>query len=180
MSADKCPNCGHPRLDATEGDGFLCGSHGEWKTPECIERAARKKAEKALAHMTFQADKDHARWKLEADDLAKERYAHAETRRKLDRAEEEIERLHGEKCAALYEAERERQAKLKMREEMERQAELATLGRMDADQARRELQQWREIAGELAAALGETNKADPIPGADESLERFKQAEKGAK
>jgi chromosome segregation ATPase len=53
--------------------------------------------------MTFQADKDHARWKLEADDLAKERTAHAETRKVLDDATILLG-VHRAKCTELERA----------------------------------------------------------------------------
>lgn len=43
---------------------------------------------------------------------------------------------------------------------------------------RKKLKEWVMLAATLAAALGETNKTDPIPGADEALERFNQAVKG--
>lgn len=162
MSTDKCPNCGAAleicfvRLDGgTQAPVMLkChivrGSGTITHSLLCQESADRQKVENELY----------------------------ETLHRIKERGEEIERLRGEKCAAQGEAERERLARIKMHDEMERQACLATELRTELAETRRKLEEWHKIAGDLAAALGETNKADPIPGADEALAMFKQAEKG--
>ena len=98
MSADKCQHCGAKFMFNVEqiGRQYACGTVGAaafQQSALCSERAARQKAEKALSEMTHDCEKYRARYKQEADNLAKERYEHDETRKKLASAEKLYQEL---------------------------------------------------------------------------------------
>ncbi|MCC7375408.1 MAG: hypothetical protein IT581_12205 [Verrucomicrobiales bacterium] len=103
---NKCPHCGADRVNpppSADVVRFKCGSvisADFYRSDSCRESAARQKAEKELAEMTHDCEKYRARYKQESDDLAKARYEHAVTLKKLDSSEKELtaikRRLSGE------------------------------------------------------------------------------------